>query len=89
MIMYVSKGGFRVEAMLFSLDKKPYKIKLVVQLFIVCIPCVLICARPLPREPNTLNIYKKHHKSNIKINFNLQCDILALSLPSATDRRCC
>ena len=59
MIMYVSKGGFRVEAMLFSLYKRPYKIKLVMQLFTLCIPCVLICARPLPRDPNALDVDKK------------------------------
>lgn len=51
MIVYVSKGGFRVEVMLFNLYKRPYIIKLVMRLFTLCITCVLICARPLPGTP--------------------------------------
>lgn len=39
MIMYVGKGGFpELRLMLLSLYKKPYKIKLVMQLFILWIP---------------------------------------------------
>ena len=55
MIMYMSKGGFRVEVMHFSLYKKSHKLKLVMQ-YLYSAYLVLICTRPLPRDPNAQDI---------------------------------
>ena len=55
MVMYMSKGGFRVEVMLFSLYKKSYELMLMMQLFILCIWCPDL-HETLPRDPNSLDV---------------------------------
>lgn len=55
--------------MLFSLYKKPYEIKFVMQLFILCILCVVVCVRPLPRDSNALDIDRQaRSKENLLAN---------------------
>lgn len=52
-------------------------------MFILCLICVLICVRCLPRDPNAIDVDSIYcsiysESSNICLHFRNQCDILRI-----------